>query len=76
MGARTVYCSFCGKSQHKVRRLIAGPDVFICDECVELFNDILAAEPSSPAKPRYRVRADGWMRKLAPRKRWPLAERG
>jgi ATP-dependent Clp protease ATP-binding subunit ClpX len=32
----TLYCSFCGKSQHEVRKLIAGPTVFICDECVEL----------------------------------------
>jgi ClpX C4-type zinc finger protein len=38
---RTLYCSFCGKSQHEVRKLIAGPAVFICDECVELCNDII-----------------------------------
>src|SRR5438445_5950147 len=37
----TLYCSFCGKSQHEVRKLIAGPTVFICDECVELCMDIL-----------------------------------
>ena len=37
----TLYCSFCGKSQHEVRKLIAGPTVFICDECVELCNDCL-----------------------------------
>ena len=37
----TLYCSFCGKSQHEVRTLIAGPTVFICDECVELSNDII-----------------------------------
>ena len=36
----TLYCSFCGKSQHEVRKLIAGPTVFICDECVELCMDI------------------------------------
>jgi ATP-dependent protease Clp ATPase subunit len=36
-----MYCSFCGKSQHKVRSLIAGPSVFICDECVALCNNIL-----------------------------------
>ena len=36
-----LYCSFCGKSQHEVRKLIAGPTVFICDECVELCMDIL-----------------------------------
>ena len=38
----TLYCSFCGKSQHEVRKLIAGPTVFICDECVELCSEILA----------------------------------
>src|SRR5262245_32169426 len=37
----TLYCSFCGKSQHEVRALIAGPTVFICDECVGLCNDII-----------------------------------
>lgn len=36
-----LYCSFCGKSQHEVRKLIAGPTVFICDECVELCTDIV-----------------------------------
>ena len=39
-----LYCSFCGKSQHEVRKLIAGPTVFICDECVELFMDIIKEE--------------------------------
>ena len=37
----TLYCSFCGKSQHEVRKLIAGPTVFICDECVELCMEII-----------------------------------
>ena len=41
-GDKLLYCSFCGKSQHEVRKLIAGPSVFICDECVELCNDIIA----------------------------------
>ena len=41
---RLLYCSFCGKSQHEVRKLIAGPSVFICDECVELCNDIIREE--------------------------------
>ena len=40
----TLYCSFCGKSQHEVKKLIAGPTVFICDECVELCNDIIVEE--------------------------------
>ena len=42
--AKLLYCSFCGKSQHEVRKLIAGPSVFICDECVELCNDIIREE--------------------------------
>jgi ATP-dependent Clp protease ATP-binding subunit ClpX len=40
----TLYCSFCGKSQHEVRKLIAGPTVFICDDCVELCMDIIREE--------------------------------
>ena len=40
-GKTTLYCSFCGKSQHDVRKLIAGPTVFICDECVQLCDDII-----------------------------------
>ena len=40
----TLFCSFCGKSQHEVRKLIAGPTVFICDECVELCMDIIKEE--------------------------------
>ena len=43
-GERLLYCSFCGKSQHEVRKLIAGPSVFICDECVALCNDIIEEE--------------------------------
>ncbi|MEM9171231.1 MAG: ClpX C4-type zinc finger protein, partial [Pseudomonadota bacterium] len=42
--SKLLYCSFCGKSQHEVRKLIAGPSVFICDECVELCNDIIREE--------------------------------
>lgn len=41
---KILYCSFCGKSQHEVRKLIAGPSVFVCDECVELCNDIIREE--------------------------------
>ncbi|MDX5935000.1 ATP-dependent Clp protease ATP-binding subunit ClpX [Acidithiobacillus thiooxidans] len=43
-GEKTLYCSFCGKSQHEVRKLIVGPSVFICDECIELCNDIVKDE--------------------------------
>ncbi|MFO0500161.1 MAG: ClpX C4-type zinc finger protein, partial [Pseudomonadota bacterium] len=45
----TLYCSFCGKSQHEVRKLIAGPTVFICDECVRLCMDIIREEESGIA---------------------------
>ena len=44
-GGKTLYCSFCGKSQNEVKKLIAGPSVFVCDECVELCNDIIKEEP-------------------------------
>lgn len=43
-GTKALYCTFCGKSQHEVKKLIAGPSVFICDECVDLCNDILREE--------------------------------
>src|SRR5437667_5427101 len=46
-GDKLLYCSFCGKSQHEVRKLIAGPSVFICDECIELCNDIIREEGAS-----------------------------
>lgn len=44
---KNLYCSFCGKSQHEVKKLIAGPSVFICDECIDLCNDIVRDEVSS-----------------------------
>ena len=46
---KLLYCSFCGKSQHEVRKLIAGPSVFVCDECVELCNDIIREELAGKA---------------------------
>ncbi|MCE4553304.1 ATP-dependent Clp protease ATP-binding subunit ClpX [Pelomonas cellulosilytica] len=46
---KVLYCSFCGKSQHEVKKLIAGPSVFICDECIELCNDIVRDEIPAPA---------------------------
>jgi ATP-dependent Clp protease ATP-binding subunit ClpX len=50
-GEKLLYCSFCGKSQHEVRKLIAGPSVFVCDECVDLCNDIIKEETQEdPAK--------------------------
>ncbi len=48
---KLLYCSFCGKSQHEVRKLIAGPSVFICDECVELCNDIIREELEDSGEP-------------------------
>ena len=51
-GGRVLYCSFCGKSEHEVRKLIAGPSVYICDECVDLCNDIIREEVH--AKPHSR----------------------
>ena len=48
-GEKLLYCSFCGKSQHEVRKLIAGPSVFICDECIELCNDIIREETHGEA---------------------------
>ena len=60
-GDKLLYCSFCGKSQHEVRKLIAGPSVFICDECIELCNDIIneegdAAGAGQPAKDKLPTR--------------------
>ncbi|MCF6282192.1 MAG: ATP-dependent Clp protease ATP-binding subunit ClpX [Candidatus Polarisedimenticolaceae bacterium] len=49
---KLLYCSFCGKSQHEVRKLIAGPSVFICDECVELCNDIIREEIQAGEVPK------------------------
>ena len=46
---KLLYCSFCGKSQHEVKKLIAGPSVFICDECVDLCNDIILEEAQTSA---------------------------
>ena len=57
-GKNTLYCSFCGKSQHEVRKLIAGPTVFICDECVELCMDIIREENKNLAGEVARRRAD------------------
>ena len=60
--SKILYCSFCGKSQHEVRKLIAGPSVFICDECVELCNDIIREESQGDQGTRGTGRSD-----LAPR---------
>ena len=51
-GDKLLYCSFCGKSQHEVRKLIAGPSVFICDECIELCNDIIREEGANAESTR------------------------
>jgi len=56
-GEKPLYCSFCGKSQHEVRKLIAGPSVFICDECIELCNDIVRDEVQSDSTSESGARA-------------------
>ena len=48
-GGKLLFCSFCGKNQNEVRRLIAGPSVYICDECVDLCNDIISEETQAAA---------------------------
>ena len=50
---KTLYCSFCGKSQHEVKKLIAGPSVFVCDECIELCNEIIRDELPATKDARY-----------------------
>jgi hypothetical protein len=69
-------CSFCGKTQDAVRRLIAGPGVYICDECIVLCNRILeqeevhgSATPAGPCRPRGRSRHRGWRRLVLNRRR-------
>ncbi len=56
-GEKALYCSFCGKSQHEVKKLIAGPSVFICDECIDLCNDIIREEAPADA-PGGKVKTD------------------
>jgi ATP-dependent Clp protease ATP-binding subunit ClpX len=57
-GEKVLYCSFCGKSQHEVKKLIAGPSVFICDECIELCNDIIRDESPADGPGAKSARAD------------------
>ena len=57
-GEKLLYCSFCGKSQHEVRKLIAGPSVFICDECIELCNDIIREETQRPTTAQKAQKSD------------------
>ncbi|HET7774330.1 MAG TPA: ClpX C4-type zinc finger protein, partial [Burkholderiaceae bacterium] len=51
---KLLYCSFCGKSQHEVKKLIAGPSVFICDECIDLCNEIIRDEVAESSGPTSR----------------------
>jgi ATP-dependent protease Clp ATPase subunit len=60
LGSGTLYCSFCGKSQHEVRKLVAGPRVFICDECAELCMAMFREEGAS-----FYLRSPDEYRKLA-----------
>lgn len=55
---KILYCSFCGKSRHEVKKLIAGPSVFICDECIELCNDIIRDEVAAEAEQSRPTRSD------------------
>ena len=55
---KVLYCSFCGKSQHEVKKLIAGPSVFICDECIELCNDIIRDEVPAEGQPAKSPKSD------------------
>jgi ClpX C4-type zinc finger len=57
-GTSSSRCSFCGKDQHNVRKLIAGPNVYICDECIELCNDIIADEFEERAEEQRKEEAD------------------
>ena len=57
-GEKVLYCSFCGKSQHEVKKLIAGPSVFICDECIELCNDIIRDEAPAETAAGKAARSD------------------
>ena len=58
-GEKTLFCSFCGKSQHEVKKLIAGPSVFVCDECIELCNEIIRDElPAIAADEARKARGD------------------
>ena len=52
---KNLHCSFCNKSQHEVRKLIAGPSVFVCDECIELCNDIIREEAQASARDSIRT---------------------
>ena len=65
-GNEQLLCSFCGKSQRQVKKLIAGPGVYICDECIDLCNEIIDEELTAPvdARPRQPAAAD---RRSAPR---------
>jgi hypothetical protein len=65
---KLLYCSFCGKSQHEVRKLIAGPSVFICDECVELCNDIIREELEDRRPTRARQAAQAARDQEGPRR--------
>ena len=58
-GNEQLLCSFCGKSQRQVKKLIAGPGVYICDECIDLCNEIIDEELTTPAAARPRQPARG-----------------
>jgi ClpX C4-type zinc finger len=59
---KNLSCSFCGKSQKEVRRLVAGPTVYICDECIKLCNDIIAEDLEASRPPRTETEIDALVR--------------
>ncbi|HYM51037.1 MAG TPA: ClpX C4-type zinc finger protein [Candidatus Limnocylindrales bacterium] len=65
-------CSFCGKRQDQVKRLVAGPGVYICDQCVELCNQVIREEPP-PAPSAARRGPGGWIARAVRRRRPPRA---
>ena len=68
-GNEQLLCSFCGKSQRQVKKLIAGPGVYICDECIDLCNEIIDEELEAEIRERY-ADADDAMEKLRESGRW------
>ncbi len=56
-------CSFCGKSRDKVKKLVAGPGVYICDQCIALCNQVIAEEPPPPAPTQ--PSGSGWIRRIS-----------
>jgi ATP-dependent protease Clp ATPase subunit len=63
--SKVLYCSFCKKSQHEIEKLIAGPAAFICNECVDLCNEILADEDNTPETPTLQGRVNALIQQVS-----------